>query len=281
MYIVRYGEIGLKGLNRRFFEHALVRNIKKHVPGLIIRKRNRIYVHSDQDKDTVISALTKTCGVVSVSSAEQCDCTLDAISRVALMCVKEELRKREINTFRISTQRLEKKIDTSIHINEQVGSAVIDAFHFRVQLEDPDLDIGIEIHDHAYVYAEKIAGPGGLPVGVEGTVASLMSDDNALFSTYVMLKRGCRVIQIVFDPAQVVPATAVCKKLEPFSPFPLTVHCIKEDELEDFLFRRHAVALVTPEELPAIKESLIRPTFRPLIAFPAFMKEKIAGHVGQ
>ena len=190
VWLIRYGEIFLKGRNRNMFERRLVHNIKDclkknkinfHKISLV---RNRILVYSNDD----CSCLRNVFGIVSFSKAFEINQDLDEMNKHAFKFYKK-------GTFRISAQRLEKNFKyNSEQINKIVGAYIVKKKHASVKLKDPDLNIGIELFNKkAYVFGKKINALGGLPVGVEGNIGLLLEDENSILAGILMLKRGCSI----------------------------------------------------------------------------------------
>ena len=189
-YIVRYGEIYLKGKNRGFFEKQLVKNIKDCLSknnvkySGIFRLRGRIIVHSGENCE----CLRYVFGIVSISPALETDTDLTNIQKVALDFYTG-------GSFRISA-RILGSMDgyTSQKINEVVGAYIVAKTTAKVSLKNYAVNIGIEIiNNKAYIFNEKIDCLGGLPVGVSGHVHLLLENKYSLFAAYLMMKRGCRL----------------------------------------------------------------------------------------
>lgn len=213
--ICHYGEIGLKGENRKFFEDALRQNIEralkrsevkyefvKRISGRIIVKLNEKesedsdYIETDETE----KALKASGGVLGVSyyaKAVYSEQDITAIKKTAL----EILSKQKFETFRITTQRSNKNFSlTSQQINETLGEHIMLELNKKVMLKKPDLTCFIEIvDDYAFLYLEKNRGIGGLPVGVSGKAAALLSGgiDSPVAAFYAM-KRGAKVIFMHF-----------------------------------------------------------------------------------
>jgi len=185
--ICRYGEIFLKGLNRPQFERALVTQIKRKLGSGTVRSvRNRIFVDGcDAQK------LQTVFGLSSLSSAIAVPIELDEIAKAALSLLLE----RKFTTFCIAAQRITKTGGySSAELNIAIGDAIRKATNGTVNLDNPDVTIGIEIiNDTAYVFTERLTGPGGLPVGVSGMVTVWMDDPYAELAALLMCKRGCTV----------------------------------------------------------------------------------------
>ncbi len=190
MIIIRYDEIGLKGKNRIYFENRLIDNIKNQLKKFgykshIERIRGRIIVYSHAP----LTIYSKIFGVRSYSPAIESSLDLNEIYN----SIRNLIKEKKFKTFRISTQRLWKGYEkTSMEINEQIGEFVIRDFSKKVDLESPDLNIGVEIlNDRSYIFTEKYQGPGGLPYGIEGKVLMLISGGiDSPVAAYLLMKRG-------------------------------------------------------------------------------------------
>ncbi|NJE04718.1 tRNA 4-thiouridine(8) synthase ThiI [Thermococcus sp. M36] len=222
MIIVRYGEIGIKGGKRREFERKLAENIgkalrRKGIEGKTKIIRGRILVDVPDEAAEIIA---KVPGVVSVSPARVME--YEEIPAY----LKEALKDYNPRSFRVDTRRLDKTfLKTSMEVNREIGAFVVENFGWKVDLENPELTIGIEIiGGKAYVFFEKIPGVGGLPVGTQGKVVVLLSGGiDSPVAAFLMLKRGAEVIALHFD--QGLNARNVVERvvdiLEDYSPEPI------------------------------------------------------------
>jgi thiamine biosynthesis protein ThiI len=118
---------------------------------------------------------------------------MGAISDAGLQLAHETVTSE--TTFKVDTQRGDKGFPmTSVEVNRELGAQVVEALGAPVQLNDPEVTLGVQIYpDHAYVFARRIEGAGGLPVGVSGRVLTLLSGGiDSPAAAYMMLKRGCK-----------------------------------------------------------------------------------------
>jgi len=187
-WIIRHGEIFLKGKNKFMFENNLIRNIrdclkKNNVKFENVKLfRNRVLVYSEED----CSCLKNVFGISSFSRSIEIGQDIEGMKKIASGLYKK-------GSFRISAQRVEKDFKyNSSEINKIVGAHVVKKKKARVELENPDVNIGIELFNkRAYLFNERINGLGGLPVGIEGNVGLLLEDKDSLIAGILMLKRGC------------------------------------------------------------------------------------------
>lgn len=201
--ICHYGEIGLKGKNRKFFEEQLIINIKLALKGAgfecVKRISGRILIKLKNDSNwgLIKEKLKKVFGIVNFSLAVCCQPDIEEIKKTAF----ELLSDRKFKTFKIEARRADKKFYlTSQQINELVGEYIRKELKKKVDLENPDITCFVEIvEQYAFLYIEKISGSGGLPVGVSGKAVVLLSGgiDSPVASWY-SIKRGLKVVFLHF-----------------------------------------------------------------------------------
>ncbi len=200
--LVRYGEIGLKGRNRPFFLEALTRNlaaqagraleIRSHFGRVLIR-----LVDAPEDHE-IIARVRRTFGVVSVSPAVRIAPRLEGIIDAATTLLARTLERRRVVSFKVDTRRADKRFPlSSVEVNTAVGRHLQDRFGLRVDLEDPDVTVSVEIRDRAYLYTEVLPGPGGLPAGTGGRVVALLSGGiDSPVAAWMVARRGLTVIPV-------------------------------------------------------------------------------------
>jgi thiamine biosynthesis protein ThiI len=204
--VVRYHEIALKAGNRSRFVARLVENLRVATAGLGVTHAQSLpgrIVLSLADGaalDDIRARVATTFGVANFSCAVATARDLDAISDAAVAAA----RRAPMQSFAIATRRADKSFPlTSPEVNTRVGEAVRQATGARVDLDDPELTIAIEILPRAaFVSAGKIRGPGGLPVSISGRVTCLLSGGiDSPVAAHRMMQRGCRVGFVHFHGA--------------------------------------------------------------------------------
>ncbi|MEM3445090.1 MAG: THUMP domain-containing protein [Thermoplasmata archaeon] len=196
--LVRYAEIALKSnYVRNTLEKALIRNIEdklieQKIQAKIERDRGHIYITSDKQQE-VQALLARTFGVVSFSPCIKCSTALEEIERNVLDVVAKVCGSRK--TFAIRARRAGEFGFTSMELAKHLGAAVLGNFpNLAVNLNKPELEIHVEVrHSGAYIYTEKLAGPGGLPYGTQGRVVALVATEEDVVAAWLMMKRGCRL----------------------------------------------------------------------------------------
>lgn len=199
LIIARYGEIGVKSSGvRSQFEKRLVKNIKATFDCSVDRNQGRIYIYPKQF-DEGIEKLNMVFGVVSYSPAVSTQFTFDKLNETLTYYVEQLISENvlDINTkFAIKCRRVGTHDVSSQEIAAYCGSVVKNVVDAPVDLSNPDLTIFVEVRDDdAYIFHEKIKGPGGLPLGTQGKVVCLISSGiDSPVAAYLMMKRGCEVI---------------------------------------------------------------------------------------
>jgi len=205
--LLKLGELVLKGLNRRYFEHRLIANINRRIEGLgkfrVYSMQSTIYVEPlDEtcDMDETFEALKQVFGIISLSRAAACEKSAEAILEAAKTYLADELNS--VSTFKVETKRSDKSFPmTSIQLSQYVGGELHDSFvHLTADMNKPELVVHIEVRDYsAYVHAGGVRGAGGLPVGTSGRAVTLLSGGiDSPVATYMMAKRGLRLIPVHF-----------------------------------------------------------------------------------
>ena len=205
--LLKQGEIVLKGLNRRAFEQKLVANIKRRLKPYgdfnVYSVQSTVYVEPQGggcDMDGAYDAVKTVFGVVAVSRAAACEKDKDALFETSLRYLGDRLGAAK--SFKVETKRADKRFPmTSIELSQYVGGLLAEEYpHVKVDVHHPDFTVNLEVRDYAaYVHGPSEAGAGGMPVGANGRVVSLLSGGiDSPVSTYMIAKRGVKVIPVHF-----------------------------------------------------------------------------------
>ncbi len=201
LIIARYGEIGIKSPKiRSRFERKLVKNIKATFECEVERNQGRIYIFPKDFKEG-IEKLNRVFGVVSYSPATSTKANYESIDETLGQYTRELISEGlldENTKFAIKCRRVGTHEFTSQEMAAHCGGVVRNVVLAPVDLTNPDLTIFVEIRDDdAYIFHEKIRGPGGLPLGTQGKVVVLLSSGiDSPVAAYLMMKRGCEVIAL-------------------------------------------------------------------------------------
>ncbi len=206
--LCRYGELFLKGGNRGFFIRAMADNVRRAVRDLpeakVSTPYGRILVRvPDELREDACARLERVFGLVSISAGAETEPDLEAITATAVAEAGRAIAQRpELGrSFKVETRRANKNFPLRSHdIDCHVGGAVIDALGLRVDVHQPSLRIGIEVHSATvYVFAEVRPAPGGLPVGVSGRALLLLSGGiDSPVAGWLAAKRGLALEALTF-----------------------------------------------------------------------------------
>src|SRR5688572_27626167 len=201
--VVHYQEIALKGKNRPWFLAKLVRNIRQAVSDLDVASvralmgRIEVVLGPSAVPEVVGERIRHTFGVANFSYAGRAALDLDTIAAAIL----GDLGERTCGSFRVSVRRADKRYPlTSPQVEREVGGRIKNARGWRVDLENPELTIHVELlTDQAFYFFGKERGAGGLPTGTAGRVACLLSGGiDSPVAAHRMMKRGCAVTFVHF-----------------------------------------------------------------------------------
>ena len=200
LYLIRLGEISLKGLNRNFFEKKLKNNIKLKIHpyrSLLTREKGRFYLYVSKDcpEEIILKTLRTTFGVVGFSKALVCDKDWNQIVANAKALIENEPFADGTGTFKVECRRGDKNFFmNSYQIESELGGVVLDRYpDMKVKVKNPEKELRVEIRDKAYMYTSPIPGPGGLPVGTAGKGLLLLSGGiDSPVAGWRMAKRGLK-----------------------------------------------------------------------------------------
>ena len=205
IFLLKHGEIVLKGLNKRGFEEKLMGNIKRRLKPLgkfkVYTRQSTTYVEPLEDTcdlEGAWEALRKVFGVVGLSRAWPCEKDKDAIVSAAKKYLGDGLSRAR--SFKVESKRADKSFPlSSIQLSQYVGGELHDAYpHLRVDVHDPEYTVHVEVRDFsAYVHGAPEPGAGGLPCGVGGRALSLLSGGiDSPVASWTVAKRGVIVDMI-------------------------------------------------------------------------------------
>ncbi len=217
---VRYHEVALKRGNRTALVAQLTRNIMTALEGTGVvgtnRAPGRIILHLSTHNDwcNVRDRLTRVFGIANFLLCERVDGDLDnMIAHIA----NAAAARPPFASFAVRTKRSDKTYPLpSPEVSARVGKAVQRATGSSVDLDHPEVEIHLEILPREILFSmEKVAGPGGLPIGSGGTVLTLLSGGiDSVVAAHRLLGRGCRVELVHFHSAPYQSRAGLNKALE-------------------------------------------------------------------
>ncbi|HCC33612.1 MAG TPA: tRNA 4-thiouridine(8) synthase ThiI, partial [Clostridiales bacterium] len=186
--LIKFGEIGLKGGNRRFFERLLIDRLKGALADLpggvpwIQRVSGRFLLDlSSISAGEAVGRLSRVFGVVGLSPALQVEADLDSLAAASRQVLGEALNDFPADhavRFRVAARRADKRFPVnSMELNQVLGADLLRSEpRLRVDLHRPEITVEVEVREEgAYAYARSYRGPGGLPVGSSGKAILLLS----------------------------------------------------------------------------------------------------------
>lgn len=199
-FLIKYGEIGIKGKNRYLFEDALVNQIKfalKDVDGEfeVYKTQGRIYVDCSEfyDYEEAVESLQRVFGIVGICPVVRLkDQGFDQL-KADVVAYMDEMYKDKKKTFKVEARRSRKNYPkNSMEINCDLGEVILDAFpEIRVDVHHPDILLNVEIREDIYLYSQIIPGPGGMPIGTNGKAMLLLSGGiDSPVAGYMVSRRG-------------------------------------------------------------------------------------------
>ncbi|NLG86205.1 MAG: tRNA 4-thiouridine(8) synthase ThiI [Firmicutes bacterium] len=205
LILARYGEVGLKGKNRRLFENQLIRRMEEALTGLpvsgISRTHGRLYVTMDGQLDEALKRLSYVFGLVAVSPAQSAALDLAEIKAAAVQAMIEAVAAG-YSTFKVETRRPNKSFPLkSPEVSREVGAAVLQQVPgLMVDVHSPQVVLNIELReDQAYLYWRELPGPGGLPLGVSGRAVLLLSGGiDSPVAGWMAMSRGLEIVPVYF-----------------------------------------------------------------------------------
>ncbi len=204
--LIKDGELVLKGLNKKTFEDALVKNLKQKLSHLgefnIERGQSTIMAEplEDIDLSDAVDDVSKVFGIAAFSRAAKCKKNINEIKKCAAAYLGDELKS--INTFKVESRRSDKAFPlTSPQINSEVGGYLLKKFdNLKVDVHTPDIIVTIEVRENfAFIRGNNIKGAGGIPVGTSGRATVLISGGiDSPVASYMMEKRGLELVAVHF-----------------------------------------------------------------------------------
>jgi thiamine biosynthesis protein ThiI len=204
IYLLRMGELTLKGGNRREFEEVLKRNLVARLRGTqakVMTTAGRFYVSCDEEKESDVENILDH--LLGISGWAKTRKTGKTIEEVFAACIEEarNLAEKGIRTFKIEARRTDKSFPLdSYGIRRDAGEAVLNAIpELSVDVQNPQVVIHVEIRERAYIYGMSKKGHRGLPVGTAGRGLLLLSGGiDSPVAGYMMATRGMHIEAVYF-----------------------------------------------------------------------------------
>ena len=206
--LCKYGEIVLKGANRRYFEDSLCKTLRhraKHFGNFeITRSQSTIVIDpldDFADVDGMFDCASKVFGLVGISRAAVCEKNMESIEATVREYIPQFLEGKK--TFKVEAKRSDKRFPLdSIQISREIGGVVLSEMpHLRVDVRTPEIIVHVEIREFgAYIHAGQFKGAGGMPVGTNGKALLLLSGGiDSPVAGYMIAKRGVCIDAVHFE----------------------------------------------------------------------------------
>lgn len=198
---ISLGELILKGLNRKYFEDKLIKQMRRAIRDIgfekIYKEQGKVYIEADEANfPLMINRLKKVFGLVYISPCIRVEKDIDQIYEAAIEAMKKALDKGNIKTFKVDTNRSDKKFPLkSPEVSREVGARILREFpDLTVDVHDPEVYIYVDIKQYGYIYTDRIKGYGGLPIGTNGKGLLLLSGGiDSPVAGFMMAKRGVEI----------------------------------------------------------------------------------------
>ena len=207
-FLVKYGEIGIKGKNRHLFEDCLMDQIRFAMrriecPFEVTKEQGRIYVEmmDSFDYDEVIETLQHVFGIVAI-----CPVTVTQKGDWEQLCKAagnyvDEVYPDKNFSFKVFGRRGDKRFPkTSMELAADLGEYLLDRFpEMHVDVHHPEVSLTVEVRDRIFIYSISVPGPGGMPVGSNGRATLLLSGGiDSPVAGYMIAKRGVKIDAVYF-----------------------------------------------------------------------------------
>ena len=202
VFLLKLGEIVLKGANKRQFEDKLRQNVRRRMKPYgnfeVYIMQSTVYVEP-MDEDADVEGAWDAChtifGVVKVCRSHACEKNMESIYQAVEEYLGDDLECAE--SFKVESKRSDKTFPLqSIAISQEIGGRLAESHpNCRVDVHHPAYTVYVEVRDlSAYVHGPAEPGAGGLPTGVGGRAMCLLSGGiDSPVASYMIAKRGVEI----------------------------------------------------------------------------------------
>lgn len=202
---ISFGELYLKGNNRRQFVDAAMAHIKRNISDIgydkIYLESSKVYIEAnDKNLGKMIVELKKVFGIAYIDKVYRTDKDIDSIYQAVKTSIEENWGDNDY-TFKVVTTRVDKSFElTSPKLNMIMGEKILDDYNnLEVDIHNPDFKVFIDIKNNVYVYSKRHKGLAGLPIGSSGSGLLLLSGGiDSPVAGFLMAKRGMKINAIHF-----------------------------------------------------------------------------------
>lgn len=252
-FLIKYGEIGVKGKNKKIFENMLINSIDRslrnaNLQAKISYEEGRIYckvLDTGSDK-SVMERLEKIFGIVGICPMLQLlDEGFDRLAEEVIKYIDEAYENKSFS-FKVKAMRARKNYPlSSMQINEELGGRILDAFpDTHVDVHNPDVIVHIEIRSRINVFTRIVKGQGGMPQGSSGNAMLLLSGGiDSPVAGYMMAKRGVALDAVYFHAPPYTSERAKQKvvdlaKIVAGYAGPIRLHVVNFTEIQRYIYEK-------------------------------------------
>ena len=249
--LCKYGEIVLKGANRRFFEDKLCKELRFRAQRFgrfsITPSQSTINVEplsDDCDIDGMFEAASKVFGIAAISRCAVAEKNMESISEITRLYIPQFLAG--LKTFKVEAKRSDKTFPlSSPEISNAIGGVILSEMpRLKVNVRTPDVVVKVEVREHhAYIHAGQFKGAGGMPVGTNGKGLLLLSGGiDSPVAGYMLAKRGVKIEALYFESFPYTSELArekvftLAKKVSAYAGS-MVVHVVSLTEIQEELVR--------------------------------------------
>lgn len=206
IFLLKCGELVLKGLNRIKFENRLVKQVrdrlKKYGSFDVYARQSVVFVEPIEcdDLESAFDTCRKIFGIVTVQRSIVCEKDIAKACKAAEEYLADMLN--EVTTFKVESKRSDKSFPmTSIEISQEIGGYLNDKFsHLIPKMDDPEMTVRVEVRERGiYISGRSYHGAGGMPIGSNGRGLLMLSGGiDSPVAGYMMAKRGLDLAAIHF-----------------------------------------------------------------------------------
>ncbi len=206
--LCKFGEIVLKGANRRYFEDTLCRTVRRRAKPFgefsVTSSQSTLVIEPQNDfcdLDGLFESVSCVFGIVGISRCAVCEKSMDAIEETVREYIPQFLAGK--SSFKVEAKRSDKRFPLdSMQIAREIGGCVLSVVPgIRVDVKHPEIVVQVEIREYAaYVHAGQFKGAGGMPVGTNGKALLLLSGGiDSPVAGYMIAKRGVQIDAVHFE----------------------------------------------------------------------------------
>ena len=275
-FLIKYGEIGIKGKNRYMFEDALVRQMRfalKEVDGefYVHKTHGRVYVdcEGEYDFEETVESLKRVFGIVGICPVVRLEDRGFEQLKKDVVAYIDEMYPDKNKTFKVEARRSRKQYPmTSMEMNCDLGEVILETFpEMKVDVHNPDIRLNVEVREEIYLYSDIIPGPGGMPVGTNGSAMLLLSGGIDRYAGPIKLHVvNFTDIQLyIYEKCPHEELTIIMRRYM----MKIAEHFAKEDGCLGLVTGESIgqVASQTMQSLAATNAVCTLPVYRPLIGF--------------